>query len=261
MRRLRALILAVPVLFLGCGDKSDGGLNRTNNYETYALDVAKIEGSYTVEADDGLNFSVIPAVDVSISASFYAQEGNLSDRYVEVYADDDEHCSDDSYTKDCVFDNNESGETYTFTIENRANSSLRFKVVAYQGSLSEGSTGDPIGINVGSWVSGQVGFTPSYYDFTKSGLGKVAIDLKAIDTMSDLAEDLNWTLTRVDTGVDIEVTDADGNTSTTCRDDYRDENISCTTYYNLLDDTTYRLKVENAGETALVEYKILITPR
>ena len=260
MRNIVAGIVVIPFFILGCGMKSDGGFNRTNDYETRTLVLEQIGGSYTLDPDEGLNFTLLPAVATGFSAYFYSKDGNLSDQWIEMDADNSFSCSEGSLSLICNFDNNDT-VGYTFSLANRANDPLSFKVVAYRVSLSEGSSGAPLGINEGDWVNGQVGSEPSYYAFAKEGSGKVEISVKEKDTMTDSAEKIEWELTQKDTGASINVTDSDSDTNSTCQDAYSDENISCTTDEDLTNGVIYRLKVENAGETALVKYKILVTPR
>lgn len=259
IRMVMAVI--VPVLFLiGCGgsDDSEGGFSRTNDYETRSLRLSDIQGSYMLEQDEGLNFSIFPQLASAIEVDFYSQEGNLSIEHIAMDADGAYSCSNGSFTGSCRFENSVTGEEYTFSIANLSIDPVSFKLVAYQGDLSEGSESEPLEVSVEESFNGQVGYRDkSYYRFEAEG-GAVTITVRQTDTMNDIPEKLFWRLADMTTGSTIGVTDMDGNISSVCQDAYGDENVSCETDL-LSSGSTYRIEVENRGEGALIEYKILVS--
>lgn len=261
MGKIVALAVMLLFVFIGCGDKTDGGLTHTNDYETKTLNLMTIQGTYTLDKGEGLNFSVDPGVADDIYVYFYSNEGNLSSEYTEVTASNSAG-TDGSFARSMTIENSSTGSAVTFSIANRADTTLSFKLLAWQGGYTElcdGDTTTPTTLTTGTLQSGHVGaLYDSYYTFTKSGTGAVTITLKETDTMTDATENLVWYLTNNVSSTAINVTDMDNNTSTVCKDAYADGNVTCTAV-GLSNATTYRLRVENNGKAAYAKYKVLVT--
>lgn len=259
MRKIVALALIMPFFFIGCGGKTDGGLTATNDFNTQSLGFFDIQGNFTLQQNEGLNFEVTTQSTENVQVYFYSKEGNLSSENVDITADA-YVCSGDSYVKSCTLMNDTANETLTFSIENLIDNSLSFKVVAFHsGEGGEGDTTNPVSLTVDSSHNGHVDFfQDSYYTFEKSGTGAVTITLQETDTMSDAMENMAWYLTNNVTGTAISVTDMDNNTSTVCNDAYADGNVTCTAT-GLSNGTVYRIRVVSNGESPYAEYKLLVT--